>query len=192
MLIYGMRWHIVFIFFILIVAFAALLIFYAKKDTVYVLFSTKNNMELKSTSFKHNSIIPSKYTCDGENINPNLYMENVPDNAKELVLIVDDPDAPAGTWIHWTVWGIDPAINTIKEGELPEGAREGLTSFGTVGYGGPCPPEGSGAHRYSFRIYALDKKIKLPAGSALDELQKEMQGDVVASAEIIGLYSHDK
>lgn len=188
-----MRWRIVFIFFTASIAFAVLFKFYTKEDIVSNhLLNTKNNMELKSSSFKYNSVIPSKYTCDGKNINPNLYLENIPEKVEDLVFIVDDPDAPAGTWIHWTVWGVDPKVNTINEGELPEGAREGLTSFGTVGYGGPCPPESSGVHRYSFRVYAMDKKIKLPAGSALEELQREIQSGVIADAEIIGLYSHDK
>lgn len=146
-------------------------------------------MKLTSPAFTHNEVIPSKYTCDGENINPPFLIEGVPDGAKELVFILDDPDSQAGTWLHWTMWGISPDTKEIGEDSIPSGAKEGLSSFGHIGYGGPCPV--SGTHRYSFRIYALDKVMDLQEGSALDELEKEINTSVIDRAEIIGLYGRN-
>ncbi len=186
-----MKWRVIFIVALISVVILFQFLIKRNADLDYLLI-TENNMELKSNSFKHNSIIPPEYTCDSENINPNLSIEGVSEDTKELVLIVDDPDAPAGTWMHWTMWGISPSINVIDKGKLPEGVKEGLTSFGTVGYGGPCPPVGTGTHRYSFRIYALNKNINLNAGATPEELEREMSDSVIDSAEIIGLYSHDK
>ena len=155
-------------------------------------FLKVKNMKIESTSFENNSAIPAKYTCDGKDINPELRIIDVPDGTQELVLIVDDPDAPGGIWTHWTVWGISPDIDVIKEGVLPDGAVEGVTSFGTIGYGGPCPPEGTGVHRYFFRLYALNKKIDLPAASTTEELKEKIEGSIIEEADIIGLYTHDK
>jgi hypothetical protein len=145
------------------------------------------NMKLISPAFDNNQSIPSEYTCDGENINPPLQISEVPTEAQSLVLIVDDPDAPAGTWVHWTVWNIDPQTTEIAKDSVPAGAVEGMTSFGKTGYGGPCPP--SGEHRYFFKLYALDKELDLSASSGKDELEQIMPGHVLDSVELIGLYS---
>ncbi|MFH0987483.1 MAG: YbhB/YbcL family Raf kinase inhibitor-like protein, partial [Patescibacteria group bacterium] len=104
------------------------------------------NLTLKSSAFENNSSIPQKYTCDGENISPPLTISGEPQEAKDLVLILEDPDAPQGTFTHWTIWNIPLGIKEIEEGMAPEGAIEGQTDFGEIGYGGPCPP--SGTHRY--------------------------------------------
>lgn len=147
-------------------------------------------MKITSPSFAHNQNIPPKYTCDGENINPPLQFSDIPVDAKSLVLISDDPDAPMGTWVHWTIWNIDPKITEIVENNVPAGAIEGTTSFGEIGYGGPCPP--SGVHRYFFKLYALDTKLDLQTSSKKEDLEKAMRKHILASAEIIGMYTRSK
>lgn len=149
-----------------------------------------NSMEIKSPAFQHNRNIPPKYTCDGENINPPLIIFGVPEKAKSLALIVDDPDAPMGTWVHWLIWNIDPALEKINENSVPSKAVEGITSFGKPGYGGPCPP--SGSHRYFFKLYALDTLILLPQTSDKRAFEEEMKGHILVSTELIGLYSRKR
>jgi Raf kinase inhibitor-like YbhB/YbcL family protein len=144
-------------------------------------------MKIVSNAFKHNSMIPSRYTCDGQNINPPLEVSDTPENAKSLVLIVDDPDAPMGTWIHWTVWNIDPKTSAVAENSCPGGAIEGITSFGREGYGGPCPP--GGTHRYFFKIFALDITLDLSSETSIRELEHAMQNHIIDKAEVMGLYS---
>jgi hypothetical protein len=142
---------------------------------------------MKITSvFENNSRIPRKYTCDGENINPPLFFADVPQNAKSLVLIVDDPDSPTGTWDHWIVSDINPEIKGISENSVPEGAILGRTTFGKANYGGPCP--GSGSHHYHFKLYALDKVLALTDSDKVT-LEKGMKGHVLEAAKLIGLYS---
>lgn len=143
-------------------------------------------MKISSPAFEANQIIPSKYTCDGENISPPLQITDIPANAKSLVLITDDPDAPAGTWTHWTVWNILPETKEIGENSAPIGAVEGVTSFGSKGYGGPCPP--SGTHRYFFKLYALDKILDLPPSAKDSDIEKAMAGHILDKAEVVGLY----
>lgn len=145
-------------------------------------------MKITSSAFGNGEEIPVKYTCDGEDINPPLQFEDVPADAQSLVLICNDPDAPAGTWIHWTLWNIDPKTEGIEESSLPQGAVEGQTSFGKPGYGGPCPP--SGTHRYFFRLYALDCRLDLSVSATVNELKQAMADHLLASAEFFGLYSH--
>jgi hypothetical protein len=159
----------------------------AKRAATLTTNSTKNNMKITSPSFSHNGPIPAKYTCDGENINPELLISEVPQTAESLVLIVDDPDAPLKTWLHWTLWNISPSANRIPENAFPEGSIEGITDFGKTGWGGPCPP--SGEHRYFFKLYALDSTLDLPTGASLTELEKAMEGHIIDSAELVGLYS---
>ncbi|MBF0559307.1 MAG: YbhB/YbcL family Raf kinase inhibitor-like protein [Nitrospirae bacterium] len=141
---------------------------------------------LSSTAFQNNGSIPSKYTCDGSDINPPLAIENIPSGTKSLALIVDDPDAPMGTWVHWLVWNIAPNTNVIKENDVPKGALLGLNDFRKQPYGGPCPP--SGTHRYFFKLYALDTTLGLPAGAKKADIEKAMKGHVLAQTQIIGLY----
>jgi Raf kinase inhibitor-like YbhB/YbcL family protein len=147
----------------------------------------KNQLKVISTVFSHNGHIPPKYTCEGENINPPLKVENIPAGAKTLALIVEDPDAPRGTFDHWIVWNISPN-EAIAEGSTP--GINGTNSFGKTGYGGPCPP--SGVHRYFFKVFALDTELDLLGGSAKNELLDAMKGHVLASAEVMGLYQKHK
>lgn len=143
-------------------------------------------MKIESSAFQHNQLIPSKYACDGENINPPLTFSDVPADAKSLALIMDDPDAPVGTWVHWTIWNIPPGAEGIEENSKPKGI-EGTTSFGKPGYGGPCPP--SGTHRYFFKLYALDTTLSLDQKAKKEDLEKAMEGHTLAKSELIGLYS---
>lgn len=143
-------------------------------------------MRLTSTAFEHQQSIPPKYTCDGNDINPPLAWSSVPANAKSLALIVDDPDAPMGTWVHWTMWNIDPKTTEIAENSVPAGAIQGVTSSNENAYGGPCPP--SGVHRYFFKLYALDTILELPTSSNKAVLEAAMKGRVLASAELMGTY----
>ena len=141
-------------------------------------------MKLESPAFEHNQPIPKKYTCDGEDINPPLKIEEVPKEAKSLVLIVDDPDAPMGTFTHWLLWNIDPKISEIEENSKP--GIEGINDFGKNSYGGPCPP--SGTHHYHFKIYALDTLLDLPSSSKKSALEKTIEGHILDFSELIGLY----
>jgi len=143
-------------------------------------------MTISTPAFKNGENIPAKYTCDGDNINPLLEISGVPAGAKSLVLIMDDPDSPSGTWLHWLVWNIDPATTEIPENSVPAGAVQGATSFGDIGYGGPCPH--SGEHRYFFRLYALDFGLDLPAGTERPDLERAIAGHILAQAELMGTY----
>jgi len=145
------------------------------------------DMEITSSAFLDNHHIPAKYTCDGENVNPALTFKNVPKEAVSLVLIVEDPDAPRGTFVHWTVWNIDPKTEVIKERSVPEGAVEGITDFGRQGYGGPCPPWGT--HRYFFQLYALDTILALEPSANPTNLKRAIEGHILEEAELVGLYS---
>lgn len=146
---------------------------------------TEGGMTMKITSpeFENNKFIPRKFTCQGEDVNPTLIIEDIPKDTKSLALIVDDPDAPMGTWVHWVVYDI-PIINCIKEKSIP--GKQGINDFGRRDYGGPCPP--SGTHRYFFKIYALDEKLNLNEGITKETLEKAMQGHILDKAELIGLY----
>ncbi len=144
-------------------------------------------MNITSPAFDNSGAVPSEYTCDGANVNPPLVMSGVPTAAKSLALIVDDPDAPRGTWVHWTLWNIDPQTTEIKEHSVPPGAIEGVTSFGKPGYGGPCPP--SGTHHYHFKLYALDTQMALDASADKARLEAAISGHVIAFHELIGLYA---
>ena len=144
-------------------------------------------MKIESRAFLNNGKIPSKYTCDGENVNPPLAISDVPRTANSLVLIVDDPDAPTGTWVHWTVWNINPQTREIFEKNCPPEAIEGMTDFGRRGYGGPCPP--SGEHRYFFKLYALDIILNLTSDATAKDIEKAMENHIIDKAELIGVYS---
>lgn len=147
---------------------------------------SETNMKITSVAFSKNQLISPKYTCDGSNINPPLQFSDVPNNAKSLVLIVDDPDAPVGNWVHWLVFNIPQNINQIDEGASPFGI-EGITSFGKAGYGGPCPP--SGTHRYFFKLYALDTLLSLTNRADKKSVEAAMKDHILAQAELTGLYS---
>jgi Raf kinase inhibitor-like YbhB/YbcL family protein len=141
-------------------------------------------LNITSSSFGNNGPIPKKYTCDGEDVNPPLNIGRVPEGTKSLVLLVDDPDAPMGTWDHWIVWNILPT-SKIEEDTAP--GVEGMNDFGKRSYGGPCPP--SGTHRYFFKIYALDTKLSLAPNSRKRDVENAMKRHILAEGELIGLYS---
>jgi len=145
-------------------------------------------MKLTSPAFKNNSYMPSKYTCDADEISPPLNIENIPDGAKSLALIVDDPDAPMKTWVHWVVYDIPPTMSVIRENTIP--GTQGKNDSNPRNYGGPCPP--SGTHRYYFKIYALDKVLGLGEGVDKKTLEKAMEGHIIAQAELVGLYKRGR
>lgn len=143
-------------------------------------------MNISSPAFEENGKVPKRHTCDGENTSPPLIIAGVPAGAASLALIVDDPDAPAGTWVHWVVWGIGAGTREIKAGSLPAGAVQGVNSFRKNNYGGPCPP--SGSHRYFFKLYALDAALSLDPKATKADLERAMKGHVVAEAQTMGRY----
>ncbi|MBP6086830.1 MAG: YbhB/YbcL family Raf kinase inhibitor-like protein [Pelolinea sp.] len=152
-------------------------------------------MKLSSPAFSHQELIPSRYTCDGKDVSPPLEWRDLPHGAQSLALIMDDPDAPAGIWVHWIIFNIPPEASSIAENcpkipQLSDGSLQGRNSWRQIGYGGPCPP--SGTHRYFFKLYALDKMLKLDAGITKDELLKAMEGCVLEQAELIGRYQRTR
>ncbi len=146
-------------------------------------------MNVTSAAFQEGANIPSKFSCDGANSSPPLQISDVPSEAKSLVLIVDDPDAPSGLFTHWIVWNISPQTSTIAEGSVPKGAQ-GTNDFGKSGYAGPCPP--SGTHRYYFKIFALDRELDLPFRARRGQLDAAIKGHVIAQGELMGRYSKQK
>lgn len=143
-------------------------------------------MNVSSSAFENEGIIPSEFTCDGQDASPPISITNVPKNTETLSIIMDDPDAPMGTFTHWVVWNIPPNKTEFASGEKIDFVQ-GCTSFGTSEYGGPCPP--SGTHRYFFKIYALDTKLDLKPGSSVKELQSAMRGHIIEEAVLMGRYS---
>jgi Raf kinase inhibitor-like YbhB/YbcL family protein len=140
-------------------------------------------LEISSRAFQHNEFIPPQFTCDGRNFNPPFRIEHIPEEAKSLALIVDDPDAGGGLWVHWVVWNV-PITNHIEENSIP--GIEGVNDSKNNHYHGPCPP--SGTHRYFFKIYALDSVLDLPATTTKQALEIAMQPHIKGFGEIIGLY----
>ena len=154
--------------------------------------STQTGIKLTSSAFKEGEPIPRAYTCDGPNVSPALEWNGVPKNAKTLAIICDDPDAPAGTWVHWVLYNL-PAENIGLVENVPmteslkAGGSQGKNDFEKIGYGGPCPP--SGTHRYFFKLYALDAVLDLKPGATKAELLKAMEGHIVGQAQLMGTYS---
>jgi Raf kinase inhibitor-like YbhB/YbcL family protein len=136
-------------------------------------------------------MIPAKFTCEGGDINPELQVQNVPEDAKSLALILHDPDAPReGGFTHWVVWNIKPATTLIKEESIPPGSVEGSSGTGKPGYLGPCPP--SGAHHYEFSLYALDAMLDIPESSGMKELKAAMKGHIIEETSLTGLYQKQR
>lgn len=143
---------------------------------------------LTSSAFAQGERIPTKYTCDGEDISPPLQWSNPPQGAQSFALIMDDPDAPVGTWVHWVLFNLPANIQELPEQATPPtGSQEGRNSWGRTGYGGPCPP--SGTHRYFFKLYALDTTVNLTASADKAQLLRAMEGHILAQAEVMGTYS---
>ena len=148
-------------------------------------------MVITSPAFKEGAPIPRRHTCDGDDVSPPLSWTGVPAEAASLALISDDPDAPMGTWSHWVIYSIPPGETGLPESVPPErsissGAKQGTNDFRKIGYGGPCPP--SGTHRYFFKLYALDAKLKLDPGATKAQLENAMKGHIIAQAQLIGTY----
>jgi hypothetical protein len=144
-----------------------------------------NDFQLTSSDFKNNTSIPKKYTCDGKDVNPSLAIKNVPVQAKSLALTVTDPNALEGTWSHWLIYNIAPNTEEIIENTNP--GTEGLSDFGKYTYGGPCPPDDK-LHHYIFRVYALNAILNINEGPSISEVEKALQGHVLAQTELIGTY----
>ncbi len=148
-----------------------------------------------SSVFKDKEFIPKKYTCEGQDVNPELVISNIPKGAKTIAIICDDPDAPIGTFVHWVLWNYPVSGPSVKIPEalpkvekLQNGAMQGYNDFGKVGYNGPCPPKGHGVHHYHFKIYAVNTLIELKGKVTKKELEKALSGRILAQAEIVGLY----
>ena len=146
-----------------------------------------HGMTISSSAFSDGQSIPAKYTCDGSDTSPPLAFASIPAGAKSLALVVDDPDAPGGTFDHWIVWNIPPNTTTVAEGQSPKGVA-GRNGFGKDRYGGPCPP--GGEHRYFFKAYALDTVLALSRGTTREMLEREMKGHVLDAATLMGKYAH--
>ena len=146
-------------------------------------------LKISSPTFVNGGEIPKKHTCDGANVNPPLKIDNVPSNAKSLALVFDDIDAPRGTYVHWILWNIDPNVMEIKENSPPEGAVQGMNDFKKRFYGGPCPPRR--AHKYVFKIYALDTLLDLSPNSTKKDLEKAMEGHIVSRTQLTGVYKRN-
>src|SRR5262245_53631864 len=148
--------------------------------------------DLKSAAFAQGGDIPKKHTCDGADVSPPLEWTSPPSGTKALALVCEDPDAPAGLWVHWVLWGIPPSGNALAEGvkpdaTLPDGSRQGRNDFGKLGHNGPCPPRGK-PHRYFFRLYALAAMPELEPGVTRQQLLDAIKGHVLGQAELMGRY----
>src|SRR3954452_21504761 len=144
-------------------------------------------LAMTCTDFPNGGTISDPYTCKGANVNPALHFHGVPPEAQVLALIVEDPDAPSGSFTHWLVWNIAPTARGVGEKSVPSGAAQGTNDFGRIGYGGPCPP--SGTHRYVFRLLALDGPLELKNGARRAEFDKAIAGHVLGRTELMGRYS---
>ena len=149
-------------------------------------------INMKSTAFQDGQPIPLKHTCDGEDVSPPLSWDNAPAGTESFALICDDPDAPSGTWVHWVLYDVSSTSTALQEAipaneEVLNGARQGKNDFKRIGYGGPCPPPGR-AHRYYFKLYALDTHLKLRAGATKSEVEGAMKGHIVGEGRIMGTY----
>jgi len=149
---------------------------------------------LTSPAFENGKNVPNEFTCDGTDCSPPLIWTDPPPETETFALIVDDPDAPSGTWVHWVLYNLPATDRGLSEGagkdcKLPNGARQGRNDFGELGYNGPCPPPGA-PHRYFFKVYALDCKLKLKLGVTKGELERAMKRHVLAKAELVGRFQH--
>lgn len=160
---------------------------YILLSVILAAFLTDAKLDVSSTAFSANGDIPSKYTCDGDNVNPPLAFKNFTTDTRSFALIMDDPDAPMGTFVHWVMWNI-PTDGTIKENSSP--GTEGKNGKGENGYTGPCPP--SGKHHYHFKIYALDTKLDLGKDAGKKELEAAMAGHILMQGELVGMYARTK
>jgi Raf kinase inhibitor-like YbhB/YbcL family protein len=150
--------------------------------------------QISTSAFRNSSPIPKKFTCDGPDVSPPLSWTDPPPKTKSFALVTDDPDAPSGLWVHWVLYDLPADTRKLPEGvardpRLPNGALQGRNDFGKTGYNGPCPPRGS-AHRYFFKLYALDSPTGLKAGATKAELERVMSGHILAQAQLVGVFQH--
>jgi hypothetical protein len=153
---------------------------------------TSMTLQLSSPAFEDGSAIPQEYSCDGDDSSPALFWGELPDQTKSIALIMDDPDAPVGTWVHWVLYDLpgnrtEIPENVPKSGQLPGGGTQGSNSWGRSGYGGPCPP--GGTHRYFFKLYALDAPLDLASGATKEDLLQAMEGHLLDQGQLMGTYS---
>ncbi len=153
-------------------------------------------MKIESLSFKNGELIPRKYTCEGDDVSPQISWSGFPEKTKSFVLLMDDPDAPGRTFIHWVVYDIPLSVSSLRENfpkiRESEGVKQGVNDFGKIGYGGPCPPKGHGYHRYYIKVYALDvETLGLPPGATKGQVENRMKGHVIAQGYIMGMYIRD-
>lgn len=146
-------------------------------------------IELRSSAFSDQDLIPRRYSRDGENVNPQLEWSGIPDGTAELVLLCEDPDAPTGTFLHWLVTGIDPASTGVQTGETPKGGTAWRNGFGATGWGGPQPPIGDPPHRYLFHVFAVSEPVSLPAAPAAGDVHEAVRGVTLASGTIVGTFA---
>ena len=147
-----------------------------------------DRIELTSTTFKDGGTIPKRFTCDGDEVSPPLQWSGVPDGARELALLMEDPDAPGGTYVHWVLFKLAPDTDGIAEGAVPSGARQGKNSNGDAEYAGPCPPEDDPPHRYEFVLYALRSPLDLPDGADADDVRSAVSDAAIARGELVGRF----
>jgi len=145
-------------------------------------------VNLTSPAFAEGDTIPDLYTCDGDDVSPPLEWSDVPPDAAQLAVVVEDPDAPGGTFVHWVLWGLDAGLPGLAQGQVPAGAREGRNDFGRIGWGGPCPPRGSEPHHYVFTLLALSEPLAVEAGASADRVKRAAEGKVLAAGRLTGRY----
>jgi Raf kinase inhibitor-like YbhB/YbcL family protein len=150
------------------------------------------SLQISSTAFSAGETIPKRFTCDGQDVSPQLKWNDPPANTQSIALIIDDPDAPVGTWVHWVLYDLPASARELPEGvakqeQLSSAARQGRNDFGAIGYSGPCPPPGK-PHRYFFKLYALDAKLGLKAGATKADVERAMKSHILAQTQLIGKY----
>lgn len=150
--------------------------------------SAPDRIQLTSSAFEDGRTIPAKYSCDGDEVSPPLAWTGVPDDARELALMVEDPDAPGGTFVHWVLFKIPADRDGLAEGEVPQGARQGENSKGDAGYAGPCPPKDDQPHHYEFTLYALSSPIDLDDGAAAGDVRTAVADAALARGQLVGLF----
>ncbi len=153
-------------------------------------------LTVQSSAFQEGADIPKQYTCEGADISPPLSWNEPPQNTKSFALIVDDPDAPVGTWVHWVAWDLPGSArqlpeNIAKSAAMPGGGQQGTNDFKKTGYGGPCPPPGK-AHRYFFKLYALDSTLNLKPGASKKDLEQAIKGHILAQGQLMGKYQRGR
>lgn len=153
-------------------------------------------LQVSTNAFQPGTEIPQKFTCSGEDLSPEISWTDLPEGTQSVAVIVDDPDAPVGTWTHWMVYDLPPSIQKLAQerprtASLDDGGLQGKNDFGNLGYNGPCPPPGK-PHRYFFKVYALDQKLEIPAGATRKALDEALKGHVLAEGEVMGTFARSR